>query len=233
MEYALYGNLRDYLRSFRRTFLFSSTSSFYSHPHSVRSIEPHPSTSSDVSCTYSFGRVNSLTTRKPFPYTTPHAILGEYLKRRTEGEQQEKKICTCDVFATPNCPCCGGGADEAEIDPWHLYANINGSSALWQHVRDGGGYYCNVDGPPLSPIVKPPLEQTCSCDTSVYIEAGSEDAVVDDGISEDTQDNGPPNSACATMEHNILSDTDILNCALQIARGMEHLEKLRVCIKRN
>ena len=136
----------------------------------------------------------------------------------------------CDVFEVPNCPCCC----DREVNLWHLYANINGSSALWQHVGDGG--YCNqpmidlvqnTKTAPLSPVVKPPLEQTCSCDTSVYIEAGSE-VVVDDGADEDAQDDSP-----TVMEHNILSDTDILNCALQIARGMEHLEKLRVCFKRN
>lgn len=243
MEYAAHGNLRNYLKN-------------------LRSIQQHPPHSSHIIYTDLNGSmtyVSRLHVNTPCP-PTPCKTLGEYLTLREQNE--EPCLCdVIDTPRCPYC-CHGNVSEDSWRLYANLLEreDDNHQSVFWQHVGRSDYYnqYVIEGGGPIEPTSEDTTQQRISCVSTVSTPCHVTTKATPSHTSKkelpnltdisDVTTKDPPNlGRMTTEEHSdisddmtlsedpnlLLSETDVFNFALQISRGMEHLEKMRVSILLN
>lgn len=172
MEFAVHGNLKNFLQSLR--------------------LQPHPPSSTNAAQSDGW-----LCPPPRFDQSNPHKTLGGYLSLCDRGGAGFQEATNAS-----RCSSCFHG----DGNPWKLYSDLPNEeqgSVLWQYkMADDHDYY----NQPISmgnPLIAISDTNEESCDVNEV----------------------PAQGSC---DPHALSDKDVFTFALQIARGMEHLEKMKV-----
>lgn len=237
MEFALHGNLKHYLRSLRRFLLTRPSNSSYSYSlSSLHSPLPHGSVSS-----------------------TPSSIVLLH-QQQNEVFKDDEVECDCDV-GDSQCPLCSQyqGMDPRELYAnliGRTEEELGSGCVLWHHFGEENEYYNQeiidqlkeqrrMSGRKVSNVGIATQSQVGIMKNGVLAEAtknGNETLVEDVKRNDKTRaESQPERQDMMTESHTekphshvqeLLSELDVLNFALQIARGMEHLENMR-CLHRD